>query len=382
MYMMWQEALGSPLPASTKCSKVGQVYLVTRLTFIEFSSKGTVIFVAGGQENSKDGAAVAAVRFSSNIKLINEYKIKDAGDMIHSIKRHENGNILFVGAKSKVVILFFDGTTFETVAEYSNLPLQTITHFQNLDEELYCASPQDPHMLKIIYASRAVAPFSKDKPKIERNILSQFMVTSKKTISLPSKLTWMKLGPQNKEILMKSLGKLYIIEKKEGKSVFDFSQAMKDTGIVFQDMLKLADGRSVVTLPHSNTLKLLTRGGEELTEIISKGSQSYHPSLTSLILSRSTDPHIFVWPMGSGFLGIIDLQRMEVDRVPGLGGLGEDNSLSHLMICAQNGSKVISVSHKNQTNSFYFSFWQKMEAGKTVTRSAEYVYPKRELEFT
>lgn len=350
---------------------------MNRLTFIEFSSKGTVIFVAGGAENSKDGATVAAVRFSSNIKLINEYKIKDAGDMIYSIKRHENGNILFVGAKSKVIILFFDGTNFETIAEYSNLPLESITHFQNLDEELYCVSPQSSNMLKIIYASRSAPPISKEKPKIEKNILAQFQVSTKKTIPMPSKPSWIKLGPQNKELLFKSLGKLYIIDKKEGKPTIDLTQSMKDLGIVFQDLLRLNDGRFLLSLPHSNTLKLLSKSGEDITQIEAKGSQSYHPSILSLISSRSTDPHIFLWPMGAGFLGIVDLQRMEIDRVPGMGGLGGDDSLSHLMIAAQNGSKVLSVSYKNASNSLFFSFWQKMEAGKTVTRSAEYIYPKR-----
>lgn len=352
---------------------------MNRLTFIEFSSKGTVIFVAGGDESAKDGAAVAAVRFSSNIKLINEYKLKDAGDMIYSIKRHENGNILFVGAKSKVIILFFDGTNFETISEYSNLPLESITHFQNLDEELYCVSPQSSSMLKIIYASRSAPPISKDKPKIEKTTLAQFQVSNKKTVPMASKPTWFKLGPQSKEIMLKCLGKLNIIEKKEGKNFIDITQSMKDSGIVFQDLMKLHDGRIVLSSPHSNTLKLLTKGGEEITEIPAKGSQNYHPSVVALTSAKSMDSHIFLWPMGMGFLGIVDFQRMEIDRVPCMGGLGEEDSLAHLMVSAQNGSKVLSVSYKNSSNSLFFSFWQKMEAGKTVTRSAEYVYPKRSL---
>lgn len=73
----------------------------------------------------------------------------------------------------------------------------------------------------------------------------------------------------------------------------------------------------------------------------------------------------------------MDLQRLEYDRVPGLGGFGGDNFLSHLMISTQNGSKILSVSHKGQSNSFFLCFWQKIEAHKKVVRSTEYIYPKR-----
>lgn len=352
---------------------------MNRLTFIEFSSKGTVIFVAGGNESAKDGASVAAVRFSSNIKLINEFKIQNAGEMIYSIKRHENGNIIFAGAKSKVIILFFDGTNFESIAEYPNLPLESITHFQNLEEELYCVSPEKDIMLKIIYASRSAPPISKEKPKIDKAVLTQFQVAAKKTVPMTSKPTWVKLGPGNKELQFKCLGKLNSIEKKEGKSSIDVSQAMKDLGIVFQDLQKLQDGRFIISLPHSNVLKLVTSSGDEITSFEAKGPQSYDPSVASLVCSRSTDSHIFLWPMGQGYLGILDLQRMEIDKVPRMGGLGSEDSLAHLIIASQNGSKVMSVSLQNSSSTLFFSFWQKMEPGKIVTRSAEYIYPKRKL---
>jgi hypothetical protein len=333
--------------------------------------------VAGGDESSKNGAAVAAVRFSSNIKLITEYKIKNSGDVIHCIKRHENGNILFVGATSKVTILFFDGSDFETVAEYPNLPLGSITHLQLLDEELYCVSPNNAAMLKITYTSRSVEPLTKDKPKVEKAIVAQFTVGSKKSVKLPQKATWMKLGPQKKYLLVKSSGRLNILEKKDGKKPFDFSQAMKDTGIFFQDLLMLSDGTYMVTSPQSNHLKMLTSSGEEITEISPKGPQSYHPSVISLVSQKSFDPHIFLWPMGAGFMGIVDLQKMEMDKAPGVGGLGIEDSLSYLALATHNGSKVLTINIKNATNVLYFSFWQKIQASRTVTRSTEYVYPKR-----
>ena len=200
------------------------------LKFIEFSSKGTIIFVAGGDENKQEGASIAAVKFSSNIKLINEFQIKDGGNLVYSLKRHENGNILFAGTTSKIFILFFDGAVFDTIAEYSNLPLDSITHLQNLDEELYCASPERECLLKLIYASKGVIVVNKEKPKVEKAVQMQFTVSTKKTVSIPSKVTWMKLSPQKKEALMKILGKLNILGKIDGKNVIDFSQTTLDTG--------------------------------------------------------------------------------------------------------------------------------------------------------
>jgi hypothetical protein len=203
---------------------------VTTLKFIEFSSKGTTIFVSGGQEGLEDSASVAAVKFSSNIKLTNEFKIKGAGEMVYSLKRHENGNILFVGARSKVVILFFDGLKFETIAEYSNLPLTSITHLQSLDEELYCVSPEGSIMLKLIYANRGVVIENKEKPKVEKNTILQFGVSTKKVSPLSHKASWMKLDSTKNNMLIKSMGKLNILAKEEGKTNFKFSSSMRDTG--------------------------------------------------------------------------------------------------------------------------------------------------------
>lgn len=203
---------------------------MTTLKFIEFSFKGTVIFVGGGQPGKPESASVAAVKFSSNIKVITEYGVKGAGDMVYSLKRHENGNILFVGATSKVKILFFDGTKFELIAEYSNLPVTSITHLQNLDEELYCVSPGESCMLKIIYASRGIVVNTGDKPKVERSTVLQFAVTSKKVVQLPHKITWMKLSGNKNELLLKSMGKLNLITKEEGKLSINIKDNVFDTG--------------------------------------------------------------------------------------------------------------------------------------------------------
>lgn len=121
---------------------------------------------------------------------------------------------------------------------------------------------------------------------------------------------------------------------------------------------------------------------EEITEVIARDTQSYHPDISAMVSAKSTDPHIFLWPMGAGYLGIMDLQRMEYDRVYGLGGLVGEKSLAHMMLAAQNGSKVLSIAHKEEGNNLYVSFWQKIEAGKRITRSAEYIYPKRRPYFT
>lgn len=332
--------------------------------------------MAGGQEGIEGSASVAAVKFSSNIKLITEYGVKEAGEMVYSLKRHENGNILFAGARSKVIILFFDGIKFESIAQYSNLPLTSITHLQSLDEELYCVSPEESIMLKLIYASRGVVIENKEKPKVERSTILQFGVSTKKACVLGSKATWMKLDAAKQNMMFKTMGKLNLVAKEDGK-VFKFNSEMKDQGVVFQDLQKLLDGRWVYTLPHSNTLKLTGKDMDEITEIIARDTQSYHPLISAIVSVKTTDPHIFLWPMGAGYLGIMDLQRMEYDRVPGLGGLSGDSSIAHLMLAAQNGSKILSISHKESDNSLFVSFWQKIEAGKRITRSAEYLYPKR-----
>ena len=98
------------------------------LKYMEFSFKQTIVFAVGGEQGNNIAASIAAIRFSSNIKVITEYSLKTAGEMAYSLKRHDNGNILCVGATSKVLILFFDGVSFESISEYCIDSIGRICH--------------------------------------------------------------------------------------------------------------------------------------------------------------------------------------------------------------------------------------------------------------
>ena len=350
------------------------------MKFMEFSFKFNVVFVAGGETENKNGAAVAAVRFSSNIKVINEYQIKGAGELCYSLKRHENGNILFAGATSKVVILFFDGTNFELMAEYTNLPIGSITHMQIMDEELYCASPEKDSLLKIVYMGRGGANYSKDKVKVEKSAALQFAVGSKKAFSLTPVLSWMKISGAS-DMIASSDDKLCSFEKSSVKPHDIEFTKRSETSIQIRDAWKVEDGRIVALAKSSNTLKLFDKDLKEISYIKGKGKQAY-PSEVAATTATSTDSNIFMWPMGDGYLGVVDVEKVEYDMIGGLGGLGGEHPLCHMMLASNNGRKVLTVSGKASSNSCYFSYWQKTEGSMAVTRSIDYLYSKRKLSVT
>ena len=94
-----------------------------------------------------------------------------------------------------------------------------------------------------------------------------------------------------------------------------------------------------------------------------------------------------MWPMGDTYLGIMDTETLEIDKIAGLGGLGVAHPLAYLVLSALQGRKIITVSmrsdpHDTKILTPFLTYWQKMEKDRPVTRSAEHILSKRSILLT
>jgi hypothetical protein len=385
MSMILQGALDFPLQVSARCSKVAIILiLVKHLTCIEFSYKGTVIFVAGGdlQTRSKDEYAthtdlesvgsVAAVKFSSNMKLIVEYKLKGSLSSVHCLKRHEQGNILFAGLTSKVVVVFFDGTSFETLSEYSDLDCGPITCMQLMQEDLYCLGSTSPKLLKLSYTNLGNSlPIPLEKPKLDKSVSAQFTVASKKAQALNSRVTGFDLS--NSRNIVCSEGKVYLRNGQGVEEPSDRSQLIGEGRAC-----ALVKGEKVLVVDHGK-LTLLDKSGQCIAEMENSSSEGEMqdfqlPVISGIRYSPDEDISVYAWAVSSGVLGIFDLEKIEFDQIP-ISNPKLRFHPSYVHIC-ENGTKFLCVSSCQKSSEENLTFWQKSGLMIPTTRQIKYFSEK------
>lgn len=353
---------------------------------IEFSSKGTVIFVAGGEPTlpdtasipSQSCASVAAVKFSSNMKVISEYQLPGSSSPALCLKRHEQGNMLFVGLVSKLVVLFFDGTVFETLAEYADLGCGPISCLQLVQDELFCLGDLSPHLLKISYSQPATGvPLQTDvkSTKIDKLVVAQFGVGSKKLHTQPVQVTdWHVTSSrqlyctQEGLYLHKGPLKDASLEGKEGRQLL----CQETCG-----MLVCRDRVLVVT---PQNLKVVDHTGDNLAQFSYQSDaegvmNSSEPLVSGCRGSYTQEATVYPYLISPGVLGIFDLDRMEYDRVS-IWNSKLPRKLTHIHL-ASNGAKLFCLSSPaNSSGQKWMTFWQKTNLLMPSTRPLEYLSDK------
>jgi len=338
---------------------------VSRIAAVEFSFKGTVLFVAGGSDGEDQGAALAALKFSSQPKVISEIAVPDSGSQIHSMKRHESGNILFLGAKAKVDIYFFDGATFSLLANYRDLfqASSQIVQMQILGQELFCLAVGQKQILRIDYSEAPLPPMN--HLTAEKSQVSLFSTKSKSTRVIGGEL----VAAGNDEVELTISGRL--VSLKDGKD------APKESHIAgrWSDCKFDQFGNFAATELPENRLKIMNKDGKVIASAEPDGPQNYEPFEDKK--HKVYEQQTFLWPSGSGFLVVVDTQKLEFDKVPGLGGLGGANPLSHICLGCSNGTKILTVAYKSDTETLYFNYWTKSENSQVVTKPIDRLFPKR-----
>lgn len=353
------------------------------LTCIEFSVKGTVIFVAGGQLSTQtttsEGecyASVAAVKFSSNMKVISEYKLKDSNSAAHSMKRHEQGNILFVGTSSKVEVLFFDGSAFECLAQYGDLNCGPITCMQLLNDDLYCLGAESPTLLRLCYSQPLSGAPQTQTPAVKpsKTCVAQFLPSSKKVFVQQQALQDWELTASRQ--LCTSEGQVFVRTSVLSEAAAEGVSAYTKLCAGAYARL-MANGRVVVV--DSKAVKVLDGVGACVAQM----QVLSDPSTTGLIqpicwgsrVSLDKDPHVFACMIAPGVLGVFDLQKLEYDRVP-ISTKPEQIIFKHMLL-TNDGSKVLGLcegTNKLKEQTLYY--WQKTELMAPATRSLQYFSEK------
>jgi hypothetical protein len=360
--------------------------LVVKVYGMEFSYKQTILFLCGGDQKTQRGT-LAALKFSSQPKLITEVPIlkvdgSPAG-VATAMVRQSSGNILFVGLESRVNLYFFDGSHFEVLAEYTSVGDGLVWQMQIVDEELYCGIGDEAEFMRVLYAGRNSSYFNNGSLKPDKSIAQQFALSANKSVKLPEKVGWMRKG-LDKDLYLRVLGKLSINDRTTTFAP-DLAKPTQTCTLVFHDLTRAKNGRFIYTSAHSNVLKV---SSSKFGMIAYKGpcskAQTYATE-TIPYFSTVSEPGTFLWPMGDTVLGIVDTETLEIDRIPGLGGLGAQYPLAYLALSAQQGRKVVTValrtdSHDHKKLTPYLTYWQKMDKNRPVTRSAEHLMPKRRIE--
>ena len=352
------------------CSRVNYNYPVTRIETVEFSFKGTVLFVAGGIDGQDQGASLAAVKFSSQPKVIAEIVVPDSGSLVCSMKRHEAGNILFLGSKSKVDIYFFDGNTFSLLASYPNLfdASSEIIHLQILGQDLFCLAAGQNRILRINYSEPPLVPMN--HLTAEKSQTSLFGLKSKSARVVGGEL----IAAGNEEAELTISGRLVTL--KDGKDTPQESHiAGRWSDCKFDQFGNLA----AAELP-GNCLKILNKDGKVIASAEPDGPQNYEPFEEKKY--KVYEQQTFLWPSGSGFLVVVDTQKLEFDKVPALGGFGGTNPLAHICLSCSNGTKILTVAYKQDTQTSHFNYWTKSENSQVVTKPIDRLFPKRNILLT
>ena len=116
---------------------------------------------------------------------------------------------------------------------------------------------------------------------------------------------------------------------------------------------------------------------KDVARLKCQNQQSIDPKTESLLSSytKGHDPFVYLWTAGDGCVGIVDIERMEYDLVPRLGGSSSQENLAHALLSVFNGRKVLSVIKRKGADSYFLNYWQKSANSQVMTVPAESIDP-------
>jgi hypothetical protein len=128
----------------------------------------------------------------------------------------------------------------------------------------------------------------------------------------------------------------------------------------------------VFTVDGENRLKVYDEGWKEVASLNPRGLQ--RPGQASPGFAPG-DQEVMLWPMGGACLGIVDMEKMEIQVVERLGGLGLDDWAACGGVSAGAGGRVVCLCEKKEGTASFLAYWQNTLKYKTVTRKATYIHP-------
>lgn len=180
-------------------------------------------------------------------------------------------------------------------------------------------------------------------------------------------------------LLFKMDGMLHVCTR--DKNGFDLSK-LSDSFINFVQLKRNEQCRLAYSHADDNHLEVLNENMECLALVDSQGLEAVDPKREHLTAQGTygKDDHIFLWPAGNGYLGIVDLEALEYDLIEDLGGMGTGEYLAINLQSAADGRKVLVSVFQKASGSSYLKYWQKADPPKPpITVPSEYVDPERSL---
>lgn len=337
--------------------------------------------MAGGQpststdtSDSECYASVAAVKFSSNMKVISEYKLKDTKSLVQSMRRHEQGNIIFLGTFSKVEVLFFDGSSFESLAQYGDLNCGPIICMQLLNDDLFCLGTESPSILQLSYSQ----PFSGSTQtqatatKPSKACVAQFTAASKKVFVQQQALQDWEVSASRQLCVSEGQILLRAGNMSEAAAEGLSSYNMLDKG----DTARMIAGGKVVVV-NKEELRVFDGGRCTARMQIWSDLGSHTISQPTLFIEKTShekESHIFACMIDPGILGIFDIQKLEYDRIK-VTSKPEQLVFKNLLI-APDGSKILGVCESSNLKEQTMLYWQKTELMAPATRPMQYFSEK------
>ena len=326
------------------------------------------MFAAGGQQGEAGAAKVISIKFSSHPKVISEVALGGAADAVYSLRRHESGNILFAGTDSGVEVLFFDGASFSRLQSYQNLVSSPIVSMCVQGEELYCLSRDESRLLLLSYADPHVEPCT--HLAVERAQQLMMSVKSKGVRKVGGEIVG--VGKEGVEVVIGGRA----ARVREGKETPEEAAG----GGRWEDARWDSLGNLVGVEKGTNMLKVVDRDGKVIARAEPDGPQKFEEG--DAVKCRVHEANTFLWPSGDGRLAVVDVKRLEFDRVDDLGGFRGDNPLPQVCLSAGNGTQVLTVCRHSGSGRNYFKYWCKTEKQVVVTKGVDRLFPRRRMGFT
>ena len=353
----------TPQGGKATSKKMKEVLGMEQAQSLLISNGEKFVFVGGGLDDPNGTAKLAAIEFSSELRVVVEQDITTSEmSVIWCMERFYNSDIIFTGGYGSVTILFFDGKAFQQISTVGDVDnYDPILDMKLIDYKLYVLSQPARELQKITFIDKAQAhPFA--PPKSPDSLASKRFAQAVRNITkvsyeVPGRADFLKISSDGQKFFLRLEGQLAVVDRPlSGK--LDMS-TLKRTNTAFVEVFGSKDKIATIS-PMDNSLFVENRDYSIFDTLDHRGLKEIEPGHSPVIsYSTCNDEHILGWPCGNNDLIVIDFNKYEYDVIE---EFFAGDSAGHLPISVKScldGRKVAALSISKQTKDYGLYFWCK-----------------------
>jgi len=345
---------------------------------IESSLDGDIFFIGGTSEKDYDqegDAFIAAISFNLTPKVAS-YERFDSESELHAIscmRRHPDGDLLFLGCVKKIAIVLWAGGEFHLLHTYNAFDNGAISDLSFLDESIYCINSDN--YCAVLYFQ--------DSFELEKQIPQSRITTGRderyrnRVRSSELNLTSMNkdsLSLQSKPSIYKSMYKSFKIQQIEistekelrriqasldGKLIYAGYNGLIALEVINDERIRILEvGQSFRTFTDFKLIKStneLILFDQETSDLVKYSSQlKYLTHLTGvrpiqtdgaemITTLYNGDDSVYIWMLGDRSIALVDPKTFEFDKVSNFFGDKSVESIPFTAIASLEQRKILGL---------------------------------------